>query len=131
MADSHGPAEPDPVIEAYKPGIDRTLLRENLRLSVTERFEQLAALARMADELRRGRLQPEAGKATLLDTRKEVERGWQAVSELLLAEGRPELAAQVRRFAAQMPPPKTDREQIADALGQHIRAARLREPPTR
>ena len=85
----------------------------------------------VADELRRGRLQPEAGKATLVETRKGVERGWQAVSELLLAEGRPELAAEVRRFAAQMPPPKTDREQIADALGQHIRAARLREPPTR
>jgi hypothetical protein len=43
----------DPVIEAYKPGIDRTLLRENLRLSVEERFEKLLALQRMAEELRR------------------------------------------------------------------------------
>ncbi len=31
--------EPDPVIEAYKKDIDRTLLRENLRLTVEERFE--------------------------------------------------------------------------------------------
>jgi hypothetical protein len=29
--------EPDPVIEAYKKHIDRTLLRQNLRRSVSER----------------------------------------------------------------------------------------------
>jgi hypothetical protein len=28
----------DPVIEAYKKDVDRTLLRENLKLSVDERF---------------------------------------------------------------------------------------------
>ncbi len=43
----------DPVIEAYKPGIDRTLLRENLRRSVDDRFRNLMALQRLADELRR------------------------------------------------------------------------------
>ena len=47
------PLEKDPVIEAYKRDIDRSLLRENLRLSVTERFEKLAALQRFAEELRR------------------------------------------------------------------------------
>jgi hypothetical protein len=30
----------DPVIEAYKKDIDRSLLRENLKLSVQQRFEQ-------------------------------------------------------------------------------------------
>ncbi len=30
----------DPVIEVYKKDIDRTLLRENLKLTVTERFEK-------------------------------------------------------------------------------------------
>jgi hypothetical protein len=45
--------EPDPVIEAYKKDVDRTLLRENLRLTVEERFEKLVQLARFADELRR------------------------------------------------------------------------------
>ena len=29
------PIEPDPVIEAYKKDVDRTLLRENLKRSVT------------------------------------------------------------------------------------------------
>lgn len=45
--------EPDPVIEAYKKDIDRTLLRENLRLTVEERFKNLEALQRFANELRR------------------------------------------------------------------------------
>jgi hypothetical protein len=45
--------ESDPVIEAYKAGIDRTLLRENLRLTVEERFEKLFALQNVAAELRR------------------------------------------------------------------------------
>ena len=39
----HAPRpEPDPVVEAYKKDIDRTLIRENLKLTV--------ALARFAEE---------------------------------------------------------------------------------
>ena len=45
--------ESDPVIEAYKRDVDRTLIRENLRLSVEERFEQLMRLQQFAEELRR------------------------------------------------------------------------------
>jgi hypothetical protein len=45
--------DPDPVIEAYKRDVDRTLLRENLKLSVDERFRKLMALQRFAEELRR------------------------------------------------------------------------------
>jgi hypothetical protein len=45
--------ETDAVIEAYKKDIDRTLIRENLRLTVTERFEKLMALQRFAEEMRR------------------------------------------------------------------------------
>ena len=44
---------PDPVIEAYKKGIDRTLLIENLRRSPEERLLNLMALQRFAEELRR------------------------------------------------------------------------------
>ena len=44
---------PDPVVEAYKKDIDRTLLRENLKLTVTERFQRAMAHAKFADELRR------------------------------------------------------------------------------
>jgi hypothetical protein len=45
--------ESDPVIEAYKRDIDRTLIRESLKLSVTERFERLMELQRFAEELQR------------------------------------------------------------------------------
>jgi nicotinamidase/pyrazinamidase len=42
----------DPVVKAYLQGIDRTLLRDNLRLTVTERFERLMSLQQFADDLR-------------------------------------------------------------------------------
>ena len=43
----------DPVVEAYKKDIDRTLLRANLKLTVTERFQRAMAHARFAEELRK------------------------------------------------------------------------------
>ena len=43
----------DPVVQAYKKDIDRTLLRENLKLTVEERFRKLMAMQRFAEELRR------------------------------------------------------------------------------
>lgn len=52
IADGQAP-EPDPVVEAYKRHIDRTLLRQNLRRTVTERVENLMALQRLAAEARR------------------------------------------------------------------------------
>ena len=44
---------PDPVVEAYKHDVDRTLLRENLRRAPDERVRDLVRLQRFADELRR------------------------------------------------------------------------------
>ena len=52
IADGRAP-EPDPVVDAYKRHIDRTLLRQNLRRTVTERVENLMALQRLAAEARR------------------------------------------------------------------------------
>ena len=40
-------------MEAYKKGVDRTLLRANLKLTVMERFRRAMEHARFADELRR------------------------------------------------------------------------------
>lgn len=45
--------EPDPVIEAYKKDVDRTLIRENLKLSHEERLIKLMKLQRLAEELER------------------------------------------------------------------------------
>jgi hypothetical protein len=85
----------------------------------------------VAAELSKGNLGVEAGKGRLLETRREVERGWWAASDILVAEGRPELAAQVRRFSDQMPPPWTDREAIAKALRAQTRRVPARDEPTR
>jgi hypothetical protein len=56
------PLEPDPVIEAYKKDIDRTLIRQSLKLSVEERFREAMALARFANELRRAGREARARK---------------------------------------------------------------------
>jgi hypothetical protein len=42
----------DPVIEAYKKGVDRTLLRENLKLTVEERFLMFERFMEYVSELR-------------------------------------------------------------------------------
>ncbi|MGH9904556.1 MAG: isochorismatase family protein, partial [Pyrinomonadaceae bacterium] len=44
----------DKQIEHYLKDIDRTLLRDNLRLTVSERFQRLMSLQQLADELRDG-----------------------------------------------------------------------------
>jgi hypothetical protein len=44
--------EPDPVIEAYKCDVDRSLLRENLKKTPEERVLGLMRLQRLADEAR-------------------------------------------------------------------------------
>jgi hypothetical protein len=44
----------DPVVEAYKRDVDRTLLRENLKLTPAERLAALEQLVAFAEELRRG-----------------------------------------------------------------------------
>ena len=48
--------EPDPVIEAYKKDVDRTLIREQLRRSVDARVRNMIAALRFAEALH------EAGK---------------------------------------------------------------------
>ncbi len=49
---------PDPVIDAYKKDVDRTLLRENLKLTHEQRLRNLMEHQKLAEELRRagGRL---------------------------------------------------------------------------
>jgi nicotinamidase/pyrazinamidase len=55
QANSDEPSIPnvDAVIAAYMDGIDRTLIRENLRLTPTERIQNLMSLQVFAEELRR------------------------------------------------------------------------------
>jgi hypothetical protein len=53
----------DPVVEAYKKDVDRTLIRENLKLTVEERFLKAMAHMRFAEEMRR------AGREARLKTK--------------------------------------------------------------
>jgi hypothetical protein len=46
------PGGPDAVVEAYMKDVDRTLLRENLKLSVDQRFEKFERVLEYATELR-------------------------------------------------------------------------------
>jgi hypothetical protein len=41
----------DPVIEAYKSGIDRTIVRHNLQLTVEQRIDALTSLMRSIEEM--------------------------------------------------------------------------------
>ena len=53
LFDLDAPLEPDPVIEAYKKHVDRTLLRENLKLTVQQRVDKHERALRVMDEARR------------------------------------------------------------------------------
>ena len=72
-----------------------------------------ARLESVAAELLKGALRVESSKARLIETRKQVERGWRATRDILVAQGHSELASQIRRFLDQMPPPMTDKEHLA------------------
>jgi hypothetical protein len=47
--------EPSDVIDAYKSGIDRTLLRENLKLTPAERVTKMLSALRFAEAVRGSR----------------------------------------------------------------------------
>jgi hypothetical protein len=46
---------PDPVIEYYKKDVDRTLLREHLKLTPQQRIERLVAFMQSLERLRAAR----------------------------------------------------------------------------
>lgn len=53
LSDRNTSIERDPVVETYKKDVDRTLLKENLRLSHEDRLLKLIEHQRFADELRK------------------------------------------------------------------------------
>lgn len=66
--------------------------------------------------MRNGERRVEAGRSMLIKTRKEVESGWRATHDILVAQGHVELAAHLHRFLDQMSPPRIEREHLAAAL---------------
>jgi len=51
----------DPVVEAYKRDVDRTLIRENLKLTPEQRLIKAMELQRFAEELRAARCRLRGG----------------------------------------------------------------------
>jgi hypothetical protein len=47
--------DPSPTIEAYKKDVDRTLLRENLKLTTDERVRKMMSALRFAEAVRASR----------------------------------------------------------------------------
>jgi hypothetical protein len=105
-----------------KPQKSDGIHRAAMRGASTHWRQRTAAVAR---ELNRRDLEPEPGKARLLQTRQEVLRGWRAVGDELVMQNQVELAQEVRRFVTSMPPPMTEREFIG------ARLAESRRPPDR
>jgi hypothetical protein len=103
------------------------IYRASLRGDSTHMRKRAEAVAH---GLSRGSVQAEPGKAKLVETRDNVRRAWGAVSEILVRDKQPDLAAQVRQFAQQMPPPMTEREWLAAKLVERIRPPRAREGPS-
>jgi hypothetical protein len=99
--------------KAMKDGIYRASLRGD---STYARAQAEAVAA----ELLTGNNRVEPGRRTLVETRRQVESGWRSVASLLAKDGHHELAHDVQRFVDRMPPPKTEKEQIAYGLRQHL-----------
>jgi hypothetical protein len=72
-----------------------------------------------------GAIEPD--KVRLLETRREIERGWQGVLEQLQAQREERLAQSVARFVERMPPPRTEREAWAEQLHERVHRERARQ----
>lgn len=51
--------DPEPVIEAYKRDVDRTLLVENLKLTTAERVDKMISALRFANTVRESTVKAE------------------------------------------------------------------------
>jgi hypothetical protein len=80
----------------------------------------------VAADLLKGKVQIEPGKQTLVETRHQVESAWHSVANLLMKDGRHDLANDVQGFVERMQPSRTDREQVTHELHQHLRDPRVR-----
>jgi hypothetical protein len=85
----------------------------------------------VAAELARGGLRVEDAKEALMESRSEIRRGWLTLGEILIRQGQLELATHVERFLGTMPPPRTEKEQIAIGVRNHARSSHGRDAISR
>ena len=98
------------------------IYRASLRGASTHVRKRAQAIA---SDLLAGSTSVEPGRSRLLETRKVTARGWLAVSDILVRQGMPGIAAQTRRFVETMPPPRTDRDWIGIDILRHLREPRI------
>jgi len=101
-------------VKAKKDGIYRASLRGDSTY-VRARAEAVAA------ELLGANSHIEPGKRTLVETRRIVENGWRTLVDNLASDGHQGLARDVQLFVERMPPPRTEKEQIAARLLERTR----------
>lgn len=102
------------------------IYRASLRGESTYMRERVEDVAR---ELAKGGLRIEPGKTSVVGARNDVLRAWSAVGGILARAQHSELAAQIRQFTDQMPPPLTEREALAAKLVLRGRDSRVRDRP--
>ena len=107
-------------VKSKKDGIYRASLRG-------DSTHVLAQAEAVAAELLRGNSQDEPGKRSLLETRRQVERGWRTLADRLAADGQQDLARDVVHFVNRMSPVRTEREFIAHELRERLRDRRARD----
>jgi hypothetical protein len=78
----------------------------------------------VASELLKGDIRVEPGKRQLVETRKQVVRGWSQAASVLEHGGQRGLADEIRQFVAAMDPPRAGRELIAAELARDIHVRR-------
>jgi Relaxase/Mobilisation nuclease domain len=81
----------------------------------------------VASELLKANIQFEAGKRTLVETRRQVETGWRILADNLAKKGYRDLASNVQRFVSQFRPPLTDRELVASEMRRRLHDPRVQE----
>ena len=69
----------------------------------------------------------ESGRSKLIETRRQVEQVWFAISDAVITNGDSALAERIHEFVAKMAPPRTEREQIAEQLRRQLEKARVPE----
>jgi hypothetical protein len=72
-----------------------------------------------------GGLQPNPGKAKIVETRRAVVAGYQGAAEALMQAGQADLAQKILGFVSGMGPPRITDEQLVAAV-----ASRSRDPRT-
>jgi hypothetical protein len=68
----------------------------------------------------------EPGNSKLVQTRSIIQRAWGSVIDTLMLDRQADLAAQVRKFVEEMPPPMTEQEWVVGKLAELARAGRAR-----